>query len=183
MPSNGGLIYHLTLPWEDPKNHEFTSFKLQISVMVSIAVSKMGLTELIFVVPGMKVNGQHYPWCFTHFANAASNKACCKWYVCLSTRQRSISSLNVSSFWHNTGVWQTDRQTDGIAVASTALAMRALRRSVKNSTFLATLAAGEIQARSCTSKIVGGLAHSFATRGTENLGVARPRQLKTPITP
>jgi len=97
MPSNGGLIYHLTwyvrtLPWEDPKNHEFTSFKLQISVMVSIAVSKMGLTELIFVVPGMKVNGQHYPWCFTHFANAASNKACCKWYVCLSTRQRSISS-------------------------------------------------------------------------------------------
>ena len=36
------------------------------------------------------------------------------------------------SFWHNTGVWQTDRQTDGIAVASTALAMRALRRAVKN---------------------------------------------------
>jgi len=45
----------------------------------------------------------------------------------------------VQSFWHNTGVWQTDRrtdgrtdgQTDGIAVASTALAMRALRRAVK----------------------------------------------------
>jgi len=34
----------------------------------------------------------------------------------------------VPSFWHNTGVWQTDRQTDrrtdGIAVANTALAMR-----------------------------------------------------------
>jgi len=28
--------------------------------MVSIAVSKMGITELIFVVPGMKVNGQYY---------------------------------------------------------------------------------------------------------------------------
>jgi len=28
---------------------------------------------------------------------------------------------------------QTDRLTDGIAVASTALAMRALRRAVKNS--------------------------------------------------
>jgi len=27
---------------------------------------------------------------------------------------------------------QTDRQTDGIAIASTALAMRALRRAVKN---------------------------------------------------
>ena len=28
--------------------------------MVSIAVSKMGMTELIFVVPGMKVNGLYY---------------------------------------------------------------------------------------------------------------------------
>ena len=28
--------------------------------MVSIAVSKMGLTELIFVDPGMKVNRQYY---------------------------------------------------------------------------------------------------------------------------
>jgi len=28
--------------------------------MVSIAVSKMGMTELLFVVPGMKVNGQYY---------------------------------------------------------------------------------------------------------------------------
>jgi len=29
--------------------------------MVSIGVSKMGMTELVFVVPGMKVNGQYYP--------------------------------------------------------------------------------------------------------------------------
>jgi len=28
--------------------------------MVSIAVSKMGITELVFVIPGMKVNGQYY---------------------------------------------------------------------------------------------------------------------------
>ena len=28
--------------------------------MVSIAVSKMGMTELIFVDPGMKVNGHYY---------------------------------------------------------------------------------------------------------------------------
>jgi len=28
--------------------------------MVSIAVSKMGMTELIFVVPRMRVNGQYY---------------------------------------------------------------------------------------------------------------------------
>ena len=33
----------------------------------------------------------------------------------------------VPSFWHNTSVWQTDGQTDGIAIASTALTMRALR--------------------------------------------------------
>jgi len=31
---------------------------------------------------------------------------------------------------------QTDRQTDGIAVASTALAMRALRRAVKTINFI-----------------------------------------------
>ena len=44
----------------------------------------------------------------------------------------------VPSFLHNTGVWQTDGRTDGqtdrqtgIAVASTALAMLALRRAVK----------------------------------------------------
>jgi len=51
--------------------------------MVSIAVSKMGMTELIYVTPGMKVNGQYYR------ADAASDQACCQWYVCLSTRQRS----------------------------------------------------------------------------------------------
>jgi len=33
---------------------------LHVSVVVSIAVSKMGMTELIFVIPGMKVNGQYY---------------------------------------------------------------------------------------------------------------------------
>ena len=60
MPLTGGLIYHLTCllcaPYfgklEYPK-----IIKLPISVMVSIAVSKMGMTELIFVVHGMKVNG------------------------------------------------------------------------------------------------------------------------------
>jgi len=36
----------------------------------------------------------------------------------------------MQSFWHNIGVWQTDIQTDGIAVASTALAMPALRQAV-----------------------------------------------------
>jgi len=30
------------------------------SVMVSVAVSKMGVTELMFVDPGVKVNGQYY---------------------------------------------------------------------------------------------------------------------------
>jgi len=65
MPSKSGLIYHLTclmyIPFlgkQDPKSHEF-SLKLQISVMVSIAVSKMGMTELIFVDPEMKVNSQY----------------------------------------------------------------------------------------------------------------------------
>ena len=59
--------------------------------MVSIAVFKMGMTELIFVVPGMKVNGL-LPQCFTLSADTASDQACCKRYVCLSTKQRSVSS-------------------------------------------------------------------------------------------
>jgi len=74
------------------KNHEF-SLKLQISIMVSIAVSKMVMTELVFVVPRMKVNGQYYRDVLLSQPDAASDHACCKRYVCLSTRQkRSISA-------------------------------------------------------------------------------------------
>ena len=32
---------------------------LRMSVMMSIAVSQVGMTELIFVNPGVKVNGQY----------------------------------------------------------------------------------------------------------------------------
>jgi len=54
-------------------------------------------------------------------------------------RTVQTSPCYVQSFWHNTGVWQTDGQTDGrtdgqtdgIAVSNTALSMRALRRAVK----------------------------------------------------
>jgi len=50
----------------------------------------MGMTQLIFVVPGMKVNGQYYRDVLLS-ADAASDQACCKRYGCRSTRQRSIS--------------------------------------------------------------------------------------------
>jgi len=33
---------------------------LRMSVMVSVAVSQVGMTELILVDPGVKVNGQYY---------------------------------------------------------------------------------------------------------------------------
>ena len=33
---------------------------LRMSVMVSVAMAQVGMTELIFVNPGMKVNGQYY---------------------------------------------------------------------------------------------------------------------------
>ena len=33
---------------------------LRMSVMVSVDVSQVGMTELIFVNPGVKVNGQYY---------------------------------------------------------------------------------------------------------------------------
>jgi len=39
------------------------------------------------------------------------------------------------------------------------------------------------RARSCTSKTFGGLTHSFAATGAENLGITRRRQLKIPMTP
>jgi len=56
-------------------------------------------------------------------------------YFLVSAKLDTFCYLTVQSFWQNTGVCQTDgrtdRQTDGIAVASTALAMRALWRAVK----------------------------------------------------
>jgi len=56
------------------------------------------------------------------------------WYLTVQT-----APCYMQSFWHNTGVWQTDGQTDiqtdGIAIASTALAMPALRRTVKTISF------------------------------------------------
>jgi len=38
------------------------------------------------------------------------------------------------SSWHNIGVWRTDGQTDGIAVASTALALRCAVKNQHSST-------------------------------------------------
>ena len=61
--------------------------------MVSTAVSKMGTTELIFVVPGMKVNGHYYCDVLLSQQMLAATQACCKRYVCLSTRQCCISSF------------------------------------------------------------------------------------------
>jgi len=58
--------------------------------MVSTAVSKMGMTELIFVIHGMKVNGQYYrdvllsQQMLPAIKHVASDTS--------STRQRSISS-------------------------------------------------------------------------------------------
>jgi len=56
--------------------------------MISIAVSKIGMTELIFVDSGMKVNGQYY-----HDALFSQQMLpAIKRVACLSTRQCSISS-------------------------------------------------------------------------------------------
>jgi len=59
--------------------------------MVSIAVSKMGMTKLIFVNSGIS-HWPVLPRCLTLSADAASDQACCRRYVCLSARQHSISS-------------------------------------------------------------------------------------------
>ena len=74
-------------------SHEF-SLKLQIFVMVSTAVSKMGMTESIFVVPGMKVNGQYYHDVLfsQQMLPAIFLKHVASDTFVLSTRQRCISS-------------------------------------------------------------------------------------------
>ena len=47
-----------------------------MSVMVSIAMSQVGMTELIFVNPGVKVKGQYYCNCLAVTADASSNQTC-----------------------------------------------------------------------------------------------------------
>jgi len=42
-----------------------------MSVMVSVAVSQVGMTELIFVNPGVKVNGQYYCDILTNYEQPA----------------------------------------------------------------------------------------------------------------
>jgi len=60
--------------------------------MISITVSKMDMTELIFVVPRMKVNGQYYRDVLLSQQMLPAIKHVASEYVCLSTRQCCISS-------------------------------------------------------------------------------------------
>ena len=45
---------------DNKKRYINLSRLLGMSVMASVAVSQVGMTELIFVNPGVKVNGQYY---------------------------------------------------------------------------------------------------------------------------
>ena len=47
-------------PIDNNKRYIDPSRLLRMSVMVSVAVSQVGMTELIFVNPGVKVKGQYY---------------------------------------------------------------------------------------------------------------------------
>jgi len=47
-------------PVDNKKRYINPSRLLRMSVMASVAVSQVGMTELIFVNPGVKVNGQYY---------------------------------------------------------------------------------------------------------------------------
>ena len=47
-------------PVDNKKRYINPSRLLCMSVMASVAVSQVGITELIFVNPGVKVNGQYY---------------------------------------------------------------------------------------------------------------------------
>ena len=47
-------------PVDNRKRHIDPSRLLRMSVIVSVDVSQVGMTELIFVNPGVKVKGQYY---------------------------------------------------------------------------------------------------------------------------
>ena len=47
-------------PVDNKKRYLNPSRLLRMSVMASVAVSQVGMTEVIFVNPGVKVNGQYY---------------------------------------------------------------------------------------------------------------------------
>jgi len=47
-------------PVDNKKRYINPSRLLRMSVMVSVAVSQVGMTELILVNPGLKVNSQYY---------------------------------------------------------------------------------------------------------------------------
>jgi len=50
-------------PVDNKKRYIDPSCLLRMSVMVSVAVSQVGITEVIFVNPGVKVNDQYYSYC------------------------------------------------------------------------------------------------------------------------
>jgi len=67
---------------------------------------------------------------YTVSFNALAGMIHCEYFHELYTAKESVDYLPVKttlsyvrSFWHNTVVWQTDRQTDRIAVAKIALSM------------------------------------------------------------
>jgi len=47
-------------PVDNKKRYIDPSRLLRMSVMASVAVSQVGMTEVIFVNPGVKVDGQYY---------------------------------------------------------------------------------------------------------------------------
>ena len=56
-----------------------------MSVMVSVAMSLVGMTELIFVNPGVKVNGQYY--CDVLLSQQMLSAIKCVAQRCLLTKQ------------------------------------------------------------------------------------------------
>ena len=55
--SQNDLVY---VPIDNKKRYIDPSRLLRMSFMVSVAVSQVGMTERIFVNPGVKVKGQYY---------------------------------------------------------------------------------------------------------------------------
>ena len=99
MPSNVDLIYHLTCLlyasylgklW-DPKNHEF-NLKLHISCGFHCCVED-GYDWVDLCHPWNESQRPVFPRSFTLSAYGASDRACCRRYVCLSSCKDTIKQL------------------------------------------------------------------------------------------
>ena len=97
-------------------------FLLALAEFVSLSITVLKLGGEMFVSQGSTYLYSTFTWTGSSLSNILGIRK-------LQTLDYPmVKTFCVSSFWHNTGVWRTDRQTDELPVAHTALAKLTLPR-------------------------------------------------------